>query len=212
MRGFIPRGVGRRDAGDEKRPWGVILKNVSDGAGGRRSGSDDAEFRREAVACLDGLYSFALSLTRDRLAAEDLVQETYVRALAAHRKAGPGENMRAWLFTILHNVWRNERRRKHPTALEDAPGLAERLVAPGGDPEGALDRKETRDLVRRAIARLPESFREVVVLRCVLGFSYRDLAHILGCPAGTVMSRLARARTILRRDLTGPVAERNGAA
>lgn len=212
MRGFIPRGVGRRDAGDEKGPWGVILKNVSDGAGGRRSGSDDAEFRREAVACLDGLYSFALSLTRDRLAAEDLVQETYVRALAAHRKAGPGENMRAWLFTILHNVWRNERRRKHPTALEDAPGLAERLVAPGGDPEGALDRKETRDLVRRAIARLPESFREVVVLRCVLGFSYRDLAHILGCPAGTVMSRLARARTILRRDLTGPVAERNGAA
>jgi len=185
---------------------------VSDAEGGRASGGDGEEFRREAVACLDGLYGFALSLTRDRLIAEDVVQETYVRALAAHRKAAPGENMRAWLFTILHNVWRNERRRKQPTALEDAPGLADRLVAPGGDPERALERNETQDLVRGAIARLPESFREVVVLRCVEGFSYRDLANILGCPAGTVMSRLARARTILRRDLARPAAARNGAA
>jgi RNA polymerase sigma-70 factor, ECF subfamily len=184
---------------------------VSD-AEGRATRRDDEDFRREAVACLDGLYGFALSLTRDRLAAEDLVQETYVRALAAHRKAGPGENMRAWLFTILHNAWRNERRRKQPTRLEDAPGLLERLVAPGGDPEDALGRKETRDLVRRAIARLPESFREVIVLRCVEDFSYRDLAQILGCPAGTVMSRLARARTILRRDLAAPAAAKGGAA
>jgi len=176
-----------------------------------RGGGGDGEFRREAVACLDALYGFALSLSRDRLVAEDLVQETYVRALAAHHKAGPGENMRAWLFTILHNVWRNERRRKQPAALEDAPALAERLVAPGSDPEDTLGRKEASALVRRAIARLPESFREVIVLRCVEGFSYRDLAHILGCPAGTVMSRLARARTILRRDLAS-VAERHGAA
>ena len=185
---------------------------MSDAAGALGPEHHDGAFRREAVACLDGLYSFALSLTRDGLAAEDLVQETYVRALAAHRKAAPGENVRAWLFTILHNVWRNERRRKHPAALDDAPGLADRLVAPGGDPEGALDRKETRDLVRRAIARLPEAFREVVILRCLEGFSYRDLAHILGCPAGTVMSRLARARTILRREFSRPAAEGNGAA
>jgi RNA polymerase sigma-70 factor, ECF subfamily len=184
---------------------------VSVAAGGGEGGADD-DFRRDAVVCLDALYGFALSLTRERLAAEDLVQETYVRALAAHRKAGPDENLRAWLFTILHNVWRNERRRKPPSALEDLPGLAERLVAPGGNPEDALDRKEKGDRLRRAIARLPESFREVIVLRSVEGFSYRDLAQILGCPAGTVMSRLARARTLLRRELAATVAEGSGAA
>jgi RNA polymerase sigma-70 factor, ECF subfamily len=183
----------------------------------RGGGEGGGEFRREAVSCLDALYGFALSLSRDRLVAEDLVQETCVRAFAAHRKAAPGENMKAWLFTILHNVWRNERRRKQPMALEDAPALAESLIAPGGNPEGALDRKERSALVRSAIARLPDAFREVVVLRCLEGFSYRDLAHILGCPAGTVMSRLARARTILRRELAGaaegPAArERHGAA
>jgi RNA polymerase sigma-70 factor, ECF subfamily len=190
----------------------LCFDEVSGAEDGRDGGEGDGEFRREAVACLDGLYGFALSLTRNRLAAEDLVQETYVRALAARHKAGPGENMRAWLFTILHNVWRNERRRKQPTALEDVPGVAERLVAPGGDPEDALYRKETGERVRRAIARLPESFREVIVLRCVEGFSYRDLAEILDCPAGTVMSRLARARTLLRRDLVPAAAERHGAA
>jgi RNA polymerase sigma-70 factor, ECF subfamily len=189
----------------------LCSRGVSEAEGGA-SGHGDGEFRREAVACLDGLYGFALSLTRDRRVAEDLVQETYVRALAAPRKAGPGENMRAWLFTILHNAWRNERRRKQPTSLEDAPGLAERLVAPGADPEDALGRKETRALVRRAIAGLPESFREVIVLRCLEGFSYRDLAQILGCPAGTVMSRLARARAILRRDLSMPPVAKDGAA
>jgi RNA polymerase sigma-70 factor (ECF subfamily) len=191
-----------------------MFVRMSEPEAGKAPEADERAFRRAAVSCLDGLYSFALSLTRDRPAAEDLVQETYVRALAAHRKAAPDENLRAWLFTILHNAWRNERRRRQPAALEDAPGLAERLVAPGADPEGALDRKETRESVRRAIARLPESFREVIVLRLVEGFSYRDLAQILGCPAGTVMSRLARARALLRRDLigAGAAAWKDGAA
>lgn len=189
-----------------------MFRKVLDERARAAGGGDDLEFRREAVGYVDGLYAFAMSLARDRVAAQDLGQETYVRALAAHRKAAPGENMKAWLFTILHNVWRNERRRRRPAPLEDGPGVADRLAAPEGDPEEMLDRRETRDLVRRAIARLPESFREVVVLRCVEGFSYRDLAHILGCPAGTVMSRLARARAILRRDLRGPAAEKTGAA
>ncbi len=193
-------------------PSGVMVKEVSEGEKDRGAGFDDGEFRREAVAYLDNLYGFAWSLCRDRVLAEDLVQETYARALGAHRKAAPGENIRAWLFTILHNAWRNERRRKPSTPLEDSPGLAERLAAPGVDPGDALDREEASDRVRRAIARLPESFREVIVLRCVEGFSYRDLAHILGCPAGTVMSRLARARAILRRDLARPPARQDGVA
>lgn len=167
------------------------------------NGPGDEDFRREAVACLDGLYGFALALSRDRSLAEDLVQETYVRALAARRKASPEENLRGWLFTILHNVWRNEVRRRQPRALEDDPGLEASLAAPGDDPLEELDRKETRGRLHEAIGGLPEPFREVVMLRCVEGFSYRDVAQIVGCPAGTVMSRLARARALLRRSLDG---------
>jgi RNA polymerase sigma-70 factor (ECF subfamily) len=169
--------------------------------GDRLGDADDEEFRRQAVLCLDGLYGFALSLSHDRSVAQDLVQETYLRAFAAPHRASPGENLRGWLFTILHNVWRNEVRRRKPAALEDAPALALGLVAPGGDALDRLSRNESRERLLQAMAALPESFREVIVLRCVEGFSYRDLASILGCPAGTVMSRLARARALLRRSL-----------
>jgi RNA polymerase sigma-70 factor (ECF subfamily) len=107
------------------------------------------------------------------------------------------------MFAILHNVWRNEVRRRRPQAIEDTPGLGESLAAPGEDPQDTLDSRETRVRLTNAIDELPEPFREVVILRCVEGFSYRDVASILGCPAGTVMSRLARARALLRRSLLG---------
>lgn len=165
----------------------------------------DEEFRTAAVACLDGLYGFALALSRDRGAAEDLVQETYVRALAARRRASPDENLRGWLFTILRNIWKNERRRRRPEAVEDLESIAP--VPNGDDPEAVLDRRELRERLDLALGALPAPFREVVMLRCVLGFSYQEVAGIVGCPAGTVMSRLARARAQLRRSL-GPT---NGA-
>jgi RNA polymerase sigma-70 factor (ECF subfamily) len=161
----------------------------------------DAEFREAALACLDGLYGFALTLTHDRAAAEDLVQETYVRALAARRKAPPEENLRAWFFVILRNVWRNERRRRRPEG--DDEDIAQ--LASGDDPAQALERQRTRQRLQDAIHELPAAFREVLVLRHVEEMSYRDIARIVGCPAGTVMSRLARARGLLRRSL-GPVA------
>lgn len=164
----------------------------------------DEDFRGAAVACLDGLYGFALSLSRDREAAEDLVQETYARALAAHRRASPQENLRGWLFTILRNVWKNERRRRRPEAVGDIESAA--LVAPdaGSDPAAALDQRELRERLAAAMGALPGPFREVVMLRCVLGFSYQEVAGIVGCPAGTVMSRLARARAQIRKHL-GPM-------
>jgi RNA polymerase sigma-70 factor (ECF subfamily) len=162
----------------------------------------DEEFRAAAMACLDGLFGFALTLARNRTAAEDLVQETYARALAARRRLAPSENVRGWLFTILHNAWRNELRRRRPAALDDTPGLAENLPDGEEDPEKSLDRKETRERLRNAIASLPGPFQEVVVLRCVEEFSYKEIATILGCPAGTVMSRLARARALLRENLS----------
>ena len=165
------------------------------------AGGDEA-FRRAAVACLDGLYGFALALSRDRRTAEDLVQETYARAFAASRKAGADENLRGWLFTILGNIWKNERKRKRPEPVADVESLAPSRLE---GPEAALDRRELRERLRCALASLPDAFREVVVLRCVEGFSYQEVAAIVGCPAGTVMSRLARARALLRQSL-GPLA------
>jgi RNA polymerase sigma-70 factor (ECF subfamily) len=158
------------------------------------------EFRGRAVACLDGLYAFALSLCRDRATAEDLVQETYVRALRALRKPEPHESLRPWLFTILHNVWRNQRRRPAPVSLEEF-AAAGSLPDGGPDPGESLDREAAAERVREAIAALPEAFREVVMLRFAEGFSYQEIAAVLSCPAGTVMSRLARARALIRRAL-----------
>jgi RNA polymerase sigma-70 factor (ECF subfamily) len=171
--------------------------------------SDEA-FRREALRCLDGLYGFARALSRDRTAAEDLVQETFLRALSARRRASPGENIRGWLFTILHNIWRNEVRRRRPQAQEDAAALEDDLAAPDAGPEESFERSERNGRLGQAIESLPRPFREVVVLRWLEEFSYRDIAEILGCPAGTVMSRLARARAILRRRLapSGEAGER----
>jgi RNA polymerase sigma-70 factor (ECF subfamily) len=159
-------------------------------------------FREAAVACLDGLYGFALSLCRDRALAEDLVQETYLRALRATRKAEPGPGLRSWMFAILHNVWRNERRRGRPLDFDES--AVEQIADGDPDPLESVDRQQAGGRVLSAIDALPGPFRDVIVLRCVEGFSYQEMATIVGCPAGTVMSRLARARALLRRAL-GPV-------
>jgi RNA polymerase sigma-70 factor (ECF subfamily) len=159
-------------------------------------------FREAAVACLDTLYGFALALSRDAAQAEDLVQETYLRALRARNKAAPGDGLRSWLFAILHNVWRNDLRRSRALAFG---GDLDALPAVDGDPLRYVDRQQSGNRLRTAIQALPEPFRDVIVLRCVEGFSYREMAHIVGCPAGTIMSRLARARALLKRAL-GPVA------
>jgi RNA polymerase sigma-70 factor, ECF subfamily len=180
--------------------WGLLVSPQE--AAIARDG--DEAFRQVAVGCLDGLFGFALSLTHDSGAAEDLVQETYLRALKARRKAAPEENVRAWLFTILHNVWRNDRRRRRPEALEDYPEIMATLSSQDPDPQVALDRAQGRNRLATAITELPPPFREALVLRCLEGFSYKEMAEIVGCPAGTIMSRLARARALLRRSL-GPV-------
>ena len=154
----------------------------------------EQDFRQAALACLDGLYRFALTLARDRGAAEDLVQETYVRALAARHKAAPDEKLRSWLFVILHNVWRNERRRQRPRA---EPDEVERLPA-REDVAAALDRRTAGERLQQAIDALPGPFRQVLALRYEEELSYKEIAEVLDCPAGTVMSRLARARLLLK--------------
>ncbi len=163
--------------------------------------ADDQRFRQALVACVDSLYRFALSLSRDAGVAEDLVQETYVRALQAARRPGPEDEPRSWLFTILHNVWRNETRRRRPEALEDNVLLFEPAAPRGRGPEELLEQTQLEERLRAAVEALPLAFRDVLLLRCVEGFSYRQIAGIVGCPAGTVMSRLSRARALLRRGL-----------
>src|SRR5580704_3454198 len=149
-----------------------------------------------------GLYGYALTLSRSRTEAEDLVQETYVRAIRAIGRLHPDSNVKVWLFTILRNVWFNElrRRRKRPQLVEIDPGestvnlMAERSQ----DPYDLYAIKTEREQVREAIRNLPADFREIILLREYEDLSYQEIASVLDCPVGTVMSRLGRARAKLR--------------
>ena len=159
---------------------------------------------------LDGLYSYALVLSRNRAEGEDLVQETCVRALRAMEKLRPESNVKSWLFTILRNIWLNKLRQRKaaPDTVElDAhEHVANRAVDSSRDPYAAYVSDLEGEQVRRAIEQLPLEFREIVLLREYEELSYEEIATMLQCPVGTVMSRLARARSKLR-DLLGARAE-----
>jgi len=150
----------------------------------------------------DGLYGYAMVLSRDRTEAEDLVQETCVRAIQAIESLRPGSNVKSWLFTILRNIWLNRLRRRRTAPkmveLDGDEGTAQAAVASSKDPHALYVSKVERQLVRGAILQLSDEFREIIVLREYGDLSYQEIAGILGCPAGTVMSRLGRARSKLR--------------
>ena len=156
-----------------------------------------------ALEHLDALYGYAMALTRDRTIAEDLVQETYLRAVRAFGRLLPDSNLKGWLFAIMRNAWLNQVRHEQcgPSWVELDAESEDRDAWIDGqsvDPEAAFEQRETRDRVRVAIESLRPAHREVIVLRDIEGFSYKQIATILGCPAGTVMSRLGRARDKLR--------------
>jgi RNA polymerase sigma-70 factor (ECF subfamily) len=154
------------------------------------------------VEYLDGLYSYALVLTRNHAEAADLVQETYVRALPAMGRLRAGSNTKGWLFTILRNVWLNQLRkwRNGPQMieLEVGDGVANSLVEKSKDSHDLYVSKLEAEHVRAAIQELPEDFREIILLREYEDLSYQEIASVLDCPVGTVMSRLGRARAKLR--------------
>ncbi|BBL72762.1 RNA polymerase sigma factor [Methylogaea oryzae] len=151
----------------------------------------------------DLLYRYARALSRHPQDAEDLVQETYSRALRAGIPDRPAEQLKAWLLAILRNAWLNtlRQRRRGPEWVGLDNDQAALHPTPEHDPQMALIASLERDALRRAVQTLPLTQREVVMLRDFEGLSYREIAAILGCPAGTVMSRLARARNQLKAQL-----------
>ena len=160
-------------------------------------------FEDEALACLDSLYRTALRLTRVPADAEDLVQETYLKAFRAADRFEPGTNLRAWLFTILHNTARNrarDRARDAVTIDSETVARASDTLAGSGlgeTPEALLIRETLTPELQGAIDALPGAFRQAVWLRDVEEFSYGEIAAMLSIPMGTVMSRISRGRRLL---------------
>ena len=161
-------------------------------------------FREAALPYLDDAYTLARYMLRDAADAEDAVQECYLRAFK-HFDSYRGPAMKPWLFAILRNVCRAEYARRTTTpmtgAIEDVAESAEATPLwheAQETPEGQIIRAKDSDTVRRLIAALAEPFRETFVLREIQNLSYREIADVAAVPVGTVMSRLARARAMLR--------------
>ena len=173
----------------------------------RRVTADDREaLAAEALRFLEPLFATALRLTRNRSDAEDLVQDTFVKVLRFSGRFTPGTNLKAWLYTILHNTWRNRRRGAARDTVEIDSPRVEEAAATGSDaadsPERILLRATLDADLQAALDALPEAFREAVWLRDVEEFSYAEIAEMLGIPIGTVMSRISRGRRLLFEKLS----------
>jgi RNA polymerase sigma-70 factor (ECF subfamily) len=177
-------------------------------------------FEQEALSYLDALYRTGLRMTRSEADAEDLVQETYIRAFRFREQFTPGTNLKAWLFRILTNTFINTYRRKatqpQTTELDDIEEttLHRHMTETRGDapePEQTLLDSIVDSEVTTALEDLPERFRTVVLLD-VEGFSYKEIAEMLEIPIGTVMSRLHRGRKFLQERLLDHAREHGIAA
>jgi RNA polymerase sigma-70 factor, ECF subfamily len=157
-------------------------------------------FEELAMPLFDQLFNFAHWMAQNREEAEDLVQETYAKALRGFSSFQPGTNFRAWMYRILRNTFLTSRTGLQATRtvpFEDEDG-AEIAIADSGTPEAILIERSNQQLVQDAIAELPVKAREILLLCEVEEMSYQDIAEALSIPIGTVMSRLSRSRKALR--------------
>ncbi len=168
------------------------------------SGGPETEFAQAALVHLDSLYGTALRLTRRAADAEDLVQDTYVKAFRSAHQFEAGTNLKAWLFTILHNTFRNIRRHDGRNPVDVDTDAVEQAVAAGPgaqSPEQILSGATLDADLQGALDALPDAFRQAVWLRDVEELSYADMAQVLDVPIGTVMSRISRGRRALSEGL-----------
>lgn len=176
----------------------------------RKSSQSKTEFETLSLEHMDALYASALRLTRSPKDAEDLVQDTYLKAYRFFDSFERGTNIKAWLFKILTNTFINKyRRRVKEKEMAEAPAediMLDRFVSADQvralqDPESDFFSKLLSDEVVEALDQVPVDFRMVVILADIQDFSYKEIAEIVGCPVGTVMSRLFRGRRILQKHL-----------
>jgi len=159
----------------------------------------DADFQRQALTHLDALYNFAMYLSKRPADAEDLVQETYLRAFRFSHRFQPGTHLRAWLFQILRNTFLTfyrVREREAPVAEDGVPEWDAPMFHDAPEDDGTAMDAHT-DL-ERAMRRLPEDFRTVLLLAEVEGLPLEEVARVMACPVGTVKSRIFRAKERLR--------------
>jgi RNA polymerase sigma-70 factor, ECF subfamily len=164
----------------------------------------ETQFAQAVLAHIDSLYGTALRLTRRAADAEDLVQDTYLKAFRSAHQFEPGTNLKAWLFTILHNTFRNIRRHDGRNPIDVDSEAVEQAVSAGPDaqsPEQILSRATLDADLQAALDALPEAFRQAVWLRDVEELSYAEMAQVLDVPMGTVMSRISRGRRALSEGL-----------
>jgi RNA polymerase sigma-70 factor, ECF subfamily len=178
---------------------------------------EPAAFEQDALALVDRLYAAALRLTRNEADAQDLVQDTYLKALRSSGQFEAGTNLRGWMFTILHNTFLNQRRDRGRSPIDADSEAVEQAPDPrleATNPEALLLRDTMDADLQAALDGLPAAYREAVWLRDVEQFSYEEIAGIVGVPMGTVMSRISRGRKALYDDLvsrSGEYARRAGA-
>jgi RNA polymerase sigma-70 factor, ECF subfamily len=182
-------------------------RSASSVPGSKEGGAagEDRAFADEALSYIDGLYGTALRLTRRPQDAEDLVQDTYLKAFRSSGQFERGTNLKAWLYTILHNTFRNMRRHDGRNPIDVDSEAVEKAADLAGDdrtPEQLLTRATLDVDLQAALEALPDAFRQAVLLRDVEEFSYAEIARILDVPIGTVMSRISRGRRMLHDRLT----------
>jgi len=172
---------------------------------GRRANAES--FETLAMPMLGSLYNFAHWLTQNPQDAEDLVQETYLKALKGFASFQPGTNFRAWMYRILRNSFLTSRAglSAKMTVPLDAEDDAALLPVTSDTPESVLLARADQQVVQNAIEQLPVAFREVILLCDIEEMSYQEIAETLGIPIGTVMSRLSRARKSMRESLATKV-------